>query len=64
MRQKFDFFIRSFGLYLQTRYDGWYTSMIWYTRKNGKTNVVEKSTVHEDYDAFINRVAKIKMVNP
>ena len=64
MKRKYDFYIKTFGLYLQIRYDGFYTSMIWYKKHDGKTKIIEKYNIWENYDKFINRAAKIKFVNP
>lgn len=51
------------SLYLQTRHDGFYTSMVWYKKDKDRIVVVENSVRAEDYDKFIGRVAKLKLCN-
>ena len=60
---RYNFFIKSMGLHLQTRHDGFYTSMVWYKKDKDRTIVVENSVRAEDYDKFIGRVAKLKLCN-
>ena len=59
----YNFYIKSFGLHLQIRHDGFYTSMVWYKKNNNQITVIEKSFREEDQDKFIDRIVKLKLCN-
>ena len=60
---RYNFYIKSFDLYLQLRHDGFYTSMVWYKKNKDQITVVEKSFREESQDKFINSVVKLKLYN-
>lgn len=65
MREYYNFF-QNRRYKLKLRYDGYYTTFVWYTRvhKNchNEIRLVAKTIRPEDYDTFINRVAKLMMI--
>ena len=62
-RNRYNFYIKSLGLHLQIRHDGFYTSMVWYKKNKDHIKVIEKSFSEENKDDFINRIAKLKLCN-
>ena len=57
----YKFYIKSLGLYLQTKCDDFYTYITFYKIVNKNKVVVENSVFRENYNDFIDRVTKLTL---